>query len=90
MLLTANFRPMENRRNFNEIQKRVNLYLDKELSKDAEKELLHQMETDTNIREILEAEQGFRELLRKKVKKSYKKNITPSFIDTIKNNIKIP
>ncbi len=87
MLLTANFQPMENRRNFNEIQKRVNLYLDRELSIDAEKKFLRQVEADIDIRQMLEAERGFRELLRKKVQRA---QVSHKFIDIIKKNIKKP
>ncbi len=76
---------MENRQNFNNIQQRVNLYLDQELSSDAEKELLHEAESDKKVKEILEAERGFREMLRIKVQRSH---VSPDFIKSIKKSIR--
>lgn len=77
---------MENGRNLNEIQERVNLYLDNELSKDAEKELLVEANSDQGVQNVLDSERHFREMLRTNVQRG---QVSPDLIQSIRSKIKI-
>lgn len=63
----------------------VNLYLDNELSKEDEQNLLQRAGSDPNCNGLLSKEASFRDLIRYNVKRSI---ASVELIDNIKSNIK--
>ena len=63
----------------------VNLYLDKELSKEDEMNLLNRASSDPNCNGLLTNEASFRDLIKYNVKRSI---ASVELIDTIKSRIK--
>jgi len=77
---------MGNQTNYQELVKKVNMYLDNELSKEAERELLREIKMNPTYLEILSKEQSFREFIKSKV---HRRKVSPALIQSIKDKIKV-
>ncbi len=69
-----------------ELIKKVNMYLDNELSKEAERELLQEIKQNPAYFEVLNKEQSFREFIKSKV---HRRKVSPALIQSIKEKIRI-
>ena len=67
-------------------RKQVDLYLDRALNSEDEKELLDRVNHDPNCGKVFSKEKNFRNFIKNNVKRS---EVTPDFIQAIKNKIKI-
>ena len=63
---------------------RLNLLLDNELTPDAEREMLEEIKSNPEYREMLAKEQSFREFVRSRI---HRKTVSPSLILSIKEKI---
>lgn len=77
---------MSDRQNFNEINERVNLYLDHALDRNQEDEFIHQAHTDQDVSSILDTERSFRELIRNNISRQ---PVSPNLIQSIRSRIRI-
>ena len=76
---------MQSRTNdLNDFRQKVDLYLDKALNPEDEKELLNQVNHDPNCDRVLSKEKNFRNFIRNNVRRS---QASPDFIQAIKNKI---
>ncbi len=75
---------MGNLKNHKELVTKVNMYLDNELSKEAERDLLREIQQNPLYLEVLSKEQSFREFIRSKV---HRRKVSPSLIQSIKDKI---
>jgi hypothetical protein len=76
---------MGNPQNYQALVDRVNMYLDNELSKEAERELLKELKMNPIYQEVLSKEQSFRDFIKSKVER---RKISPSLIQSIKDKIR--
>ena len=67
------------------IYRKLNMFLDNELSKEAELDLLKEIKTNPAYREILDKEKTFRDFIRAKVQK---RKASPSLVESLKEKIK--
>lgn len=67
-------------------RKQVDLYLDKALNSEDEKELLNRVNLDPSCGRVLSKEKNFRNFIKNNVKRQ---EVTPDFIQAIKNKIKV-
>lgn len=77
---------MGNQQNHQELVKKVNMYLDNELSKKAEIELLSEIKQNPLYQDILSKEKSFREFIRNKVQR---RTPSPALIQSIKDKIRV-
>lgn len=77
---------MGNQNNYQELVTKVNMYLDNELSKDAERELLREIKQNPVYLEVLSKEQSFREFIKSKV---HRRKVSPALIQSIKDKIRV-
>ena len=78
---------MQSRTNdLQDFRKQVDLYLDRALNTEDEKELLNRITHDPSCGRVLSKEQNFRNFIKNNVKRQ---EVTPDFIQAIKNKIKI-
>jgi len=77
---------MGNQTNYQELVKKVNMYLDNELSKEAERDLLREIKTNPTYLEVLSKEQSFREFIKSKV---HRRKVSPALIQSIKDKIRV-
>ena len=77
---------MGNHQNYHELVKKVNMYLDNELTKEAERDLLHEIQQNPVYLELLSKEQNFREFIRSKVQR---RKVSPALINSIKEKIRV-
>ncbi len=63
---------------------RVELYLDNQLDKDEERNLLTEIKTNPSYIEILGREQSFREFIKTKISR---RKVSPALVQTIKEQI---
>lgn len=76
---------MQSRTNdLQDFRKQVDLYLDRALNSEAEKELLNRVNHDPNCDRVLSKEKNFREFIKNSVKRP---QVSPDFIQAIKNKI---
>jgi len=78
---------MKNQKNLQELFKRVNMYLDGELSKEEETQLLREIQTTPGYMAVLSKEKHFRDFIKSKLQR---RKVSPALIQNIKNNISIP
>ncbi|MFT4666384.1 MAG: hypothetical protein ACI8YQ_001967 [Polaribacter sp.] len=83
--LTLKFQTMGNPKNHQALVDRVNMYLDNELSKEAERELLRELKMNPMYREVLSKEKSFRDFIKSKVER---RKVSPSLIQSIKDKIR--
>ena len=67
-------------------RKQVDLYLDKALNSEDEQELLNRVNLDPSCGRVLSKEKNFRNFIKNNVKRQ---EVTPDFIQAIKNKIKV-
>ncbi len=77
---------MVNQKSYQELVKKVNMYLDNELTKDAERELLREIQQNPAYLEVLSKEKSFREFIKSRV---HRRKVSPSLIQSIKDKIQV-
>ena len=77
---------MGNQQNYQDLVRKVNMYLDNELSKEAEIELLSEIKTNPLYHDVLSKERSFREFIKSKV---HRRSVSPALIQSIKDKIRI-
>ena len=77
---------MGNQQNHQELVRKVNMYLDNELTKEAEMELLSEIKKNPLYQDILSKEKSFREFIRNKVQR---RTPSPALIQSIKDKIRV-
>lgn len=77
---------MRNHQNEQELFRKVNDYLDNELSPDAERELLSEIRQNPAVYDMLNKEQTFREFIKSRI---HRRKASPALIQSIKDKIKI-
>ncbi len=77
---------MENLRqeNYRQLMKKVNMYLDNELSKEEERALLQEIKQNPTYYELLHKEKSFKEFLKSRLQR---RQVSPTLIQSIKNKI---
>ena len=77
---------MGNPQNYQELVRKVTMYLDNELTKEAERELLQEIKQNPAYYEVLSKEKSFREFIKSRV---HRRKVSPALIESIKNKIRI-
>ena len=77
---------MGNHKDFQELVKKVTMYLDNELSKEAERELFKEIKQNPAYYEVLSKEKSFREFIKSRV---HRRKVSPALIQSIKDKIRI-
>lgn len=72
--------------NYQELVKKVTMYLDNELNENAERELLREIKDNPSYLKILSQEQSFREFIKSKI---HRRKPSPALIQSIKERIRI-
>ena len=78
---------MGNTNNYQQLAEKVTMYLDNELTKEAEIELLKEIRRNPAYKEMLSKEQSFRDFLKSKI---HRRKVSPALIQSIKDKIRIP
>ncbi len=78
---------MDNTTNYQQLVQKVTMYLDNELTKEAEIELLKEIRKNPSFKELLNQEQSFRDFLKSKI---HRRKVSPSLIQSIKDKIRVP
>ena len=78
---------MGNQLNYQDLVQKVTMYLDNELTKEAEMELLREIKTNPAYKELLSKEKSFREFLKSKI---HRRTVSPTLIQSIKDKIRVP
>ena len=71
--------------NFQDLLRKVNLYLDNELSKEAERDLLREIKQNPSYLELLSKEKSFRDFIKSRV---HRRKVSPALIHSIKEKIR--
>lgn len=69
-----------------ELLKKVNMYLDNELTKEAERDLLRELKTNPVYLDLLSKEKSFREFIKSKM---LRRKVSPALIQSIKEKIRV-
>ena len=77
---------MRNSQNYRDLVRKVTMYLDNELSKEAERDLLREIKQNPAYFELLHKEQSFREFIKSRVQR---RKVSPALVQSIKDKIKI-
>ena len=77
---------MGNYQNHHDLVKKVNMYLDNELSKDAERDLLREIKTNPAYLQVLSKEKSFREFIKSRM---LRRKVSPALIQSIKDKIRV-
>ena len=77
---------MKNSKDYKDLVKKVTMYLDNELTKEAERELLREIKSNPNYMQLLHKEQSFREFIKSRVQR---RSVSPALVQSIKERIKI-
>jgi len=77
---------MGNVKNYQDLVAKVTMYLDNELSPEAERELLKEIKSNPEYFTVLSKERSFREFIKSKV---HRKAVSPALIQSIKDKIQI-
>jgi len=77
---------MGNPQNYQELVQKVTMYLDNELTQDAERELLKEIKANPAYYEVLSKERSFREFIKSRV---HRRKVSPALIQSIKEKIKV-
>ena len=75
---------MLNVKNNQDLVRRINLLLDNELSKDAERDLLNEIKSNPAYRELLQKEKSFREFIKSRI---HRRKVSPALVQNIKANL---
>lgn len=73
------------RNNFPTLMNRVIMYLDNQLSKQEERELLLEIQSNPQLKEFFNREKSFRDFIRTKVNRQ---KVSPALVQNIKDKIK--
>ena len=76
---------MVNNQNYQELIQKVTMNLDNELNKDAERDLLLEMQQNPDFNELLRKERYFKEFIKSKVNR---RTVSPDLIKTIMEKIR--
>ena len=71
---------------FTDFRKKVDMMLDKALSKEAEEEVLNKIKDNPDYEQMLNNERNFRDFVRGNV---VRPKVTPEFIQSIKDKVRI-
>ena len=77
---------MKNSQDYKDLVRKVTMYLDNALSKEAERELLREIKSNPNYMELLHKEKSFREFVKSRVQR---RTVSPALVQSIKERIKI-
>lgn len=77
---------MRDQKNYQELVRKVTMYLDNELPKDAERALLREIQQNPVYFDLLNKEKSFRDFIKSRV---HRRKVSPALIDSIKEKIKI-
>lgn len=77
---------MKNFENMNDIRTSINLYFDNALSSNDQMNLLNRLDSDSRCNKIFKQEKSIREFIKNNVARP---EVSPDFINTIKNNIRV-
>ncbi|MCB0620558.1 MAG: hypothetical protein KDC43_17355 [Saprospiraceae bacterium] len=77
---------MRNPQDQKDLFKKVSMYLDNELSQEAETELLREIKSNPHYLELLSKERSFREFIKSKM---HRRKVSPALIESIKEKIRI-
>ena len=77
---------MKNHRDIDEFRQQVNLYFDNELSKDDERNLMDQVDSDPRCSKVFNKEKSFRDFIKSNVKRP---SVSPDLIQTIKKKVRV-
>jgi len=77
---------MKNSQDYKDLVKKVTMYLDNALTKEAERELLREIKSNPNYMELLHKEKSFREFVKSRVQR---RTVSPALVQSIKERIKI-
>ena len=75
---------MGNSRNYQELVKKVTMYLDNELPRDEERKLLKEIQSDPNYMELLKREKSFKDFIKRKLQR---RQVSPALVHSIKTRI---
>jgi len=77
---------MKNSQDYKDLVRKVTMYLDNALSKEAERELLREIKSNPKYMELLHKEKSFREFVKSRVQR---RTVSPALVQSIKERIKI-
>lgn len=77
---------MERSNKINEIQEKINLYLDQALNDEDQKKMMDQVNSDPSVPQMINKERNFRTFLKNKVKRQ---NVSGDLIQSIINRVKL-
>lgn len=77
---------MKNSQDYKDLVRKVTMYLDNALSKEAERSLLREIKSNPNYMELLHKEKSFREFVKSRVQR---RTVSPALVQSIKERIKI-
>jgi len=77
---------MNNVKNYQDLIAKVTMYLDNELSQEAERELLKEIKSNPEYVNVLSKERSFREFIKSRV---HRRAVSPALIQSIKDKIQI-
>jgi len=77
---------MGNVRNYQDLVSKVTMYLDNELSQEAERELLKEIKSNPEYVNVLSKERSFREFIKSRV---HRRTVSPALIQSIKDKIQL-
>jgi hypothetical protein len=72
--------------NYQDLIKKVTMYLDNELNENAERELLREIKDNPSYLKVLSQEQSFREFIKSKI---HRRKPSPALIQSIKEKIRL-
>lgn len=75
---------MANTRNYQDLVKKVTMYLDNELPRNEERQLLKEIQSDPNYMELLKREKSFKDFIKRKVQR---RQVSPALVQSIKDRI---
>ena len=76
---------MNNFKNSQDFLQHMNLLLDNELTPEKEREMLEEIKTNPNYRNLLSQEKSFREFVKSRI---HRKSVSPSLVRSIKDKIR--
>ncbi len=71
---------------YQELVRKVTMYLDNELNSEAERDLLKEIQQNPAYFELLKQEKSFKEFIKSRV---YRRKVSPALIQSIKEKIRV-
>lgn len=78
---------MANTSNYQDLVKKVTMYLDNELPRNEERQLLKEIQADPNYMQLLKREKSFKDFIKRKVQR---RQVSPALVQSIKDRIQVP